>query len=73
MVEIQKNIPYRADQKWPFLKMEVGDSVRFVQSDPSAKTAQRQCHSYGQMYDMKFKTKTVEENGIMVIRIWRAS
>lgn len=54
--------------QWPFKDMSVGDKIVF-NNDFGAK-AQRCCHAYGAMYDMKFKSKKINSAGeIMIERI----
>ena len=62
---IEKNIPIqRGREKYPFLKMEIGDSFVF---SGNRKVIGAAASWYGSRYKMKFTTRSVDGG----VRVWR--
>jgi hypothetical protein len=59
-------------KKYPYDKMSVGDSV-LVPGKREGKHAFKSFFSGGRKYGMKFSMRTVFENGVEGVRIWRVS
>ena len=66
MIKIDKNVPMPSAGKYPFGDMDVGDSF-FV----AGKTAAQMGGTMHFRKPKKFTTRTVTENGVKGIRIWR--
>lgn len=56
---------------WPFEKMEIGDSVDVENS--KRKNATSSAGYYGRSRNKVFKCRTIKENGIKILRIWRVA
>ena len=68
-MEIEKNIPVPQStraRKWPFLDMEVGDSIYFAGEEVNGR-AYRAAASTGMRHNRKYISRR-EDNGL---RIWR--
>lgn len=74
MFEIEKNIPIPGYHcKYPFEKMEIGDSF-FVKeaSDSYRRKVRNAANMFGKKNGCKFKTRSMKnKDGIDGIRIWR--
>ena len=72
-MKIEKGVPLPTnDAKYPFAKMEVGDSFAVTLDDK--KTSSRvstYAHIGGKRLGMKFVVRTVVEKGRKMIRVWR--
>jgi hypothetical protein len=78
-ITIDKDVPMRRDKKrsgskYPFEKMDIGDSfaIPIESSDPTdvqrrLSSAARRMKSQGK----NFSTRTLTEGGVRVVRIWR--
>jgi peptidoglycan/xylan/chitin deacetylase (PgdA/CDA1 family) len=70
--KIEKNVPitggHNGTVKWPFVYMEVGDSVFFPGSKMQGRETQA-AHALGKKHGRKFVCRTVDGG----IRIWRAA
>lgn len=51
---------------WPFKDMAINQVIQF-NKELSLK-AQTACHSYGKMYGMKFKTRTIKDTGECLVK-----
>lgn len=70
MVRIEKGVPLPTNKsKYPFAKMEIGDS--FVVNETTPSRTSTYAHYAGKRLGMKFTVRTVEEEGRKVIRVWR--
>jgi len=71
MYEIEKNIPIEKAvpicQKYPFSKMEIGDS--FVVDGKERFVVRAAAYEYARRYGVKFKTRAIK--GEEKTRVWR--
>ena len=73
--KIQKNVPIppraggRSGSKYPFRKMEVGDSV-FVEGKATKVASAIQAASKANK-GWKFESRAINENGASGVRVWR--
>lgn len=58
------------DRKYPWVEMNVGDSFFIVAPQ---KVLARAAHNAGERYALKFATRTVTENGVAGVRVWRTA
>ncbi len=80
MYEIEKGVPLpegagKERQKYPFGEMRPGDSF-FVPGGATVnahgnKSAYSAASNYGRAHGWKFSARTVTENGVKGVRIWR--
>ena len=68
--EIEKNIPIaagyqKADRKYPFKSMEIGDSFAVVGEEKH--TVRAAAYAYGKSRNMKFRTRRDGDK----MRVWR--
>ena len=73
-MEIEKNVPAPSDNrggpaKYPFVRMEVGDSVLFPECKGSISKEYRAATSVGRTKGWKFVGRTTDEG----FRIWRVA
>lgn len=74
-VKIEKGVPLpRRDGKYPFAKMEVGDSFAVeIENENTPPRVSSYAHIGGKRLGMKFTVRSVVENGKKVIRVWRVT
>ena len=71
---IEKGVPIPESRgggrgKYPFREMEIGDSF-FVAGKSTAKFSAH-VHHHRKRHGLKFTTRTVTEDGVKGVRIWR--
>lgn len=62
--------------RWPFREMEIGDSfsTQFKDGETSTKALRRVDYLYaGKRLGRKYTGRTLEENGVRVVRVWRVA
>jgi len=78
--KIEKGIPLAAEtrgrkRKYPWPEMEVGDSIFVAGQSSHDKGGKRSAYTSAQHYarrrDLKFAVRTVTEDGVDGVRIWR--
>lgn len=72
-IKIDKNVPMppkpASRHIYPWDAMEVGDS--FFAPDPKGELVRAQSYPEGKKRGVKFASRTVTENGVKGVRIWR--
>lgn len=73
--EIEKNIELpkpNFKEKWAFHRLEVGDSFAIPFDDEKEVVRLRTAASaYNQRHRIRLTTRTVYENGVKLLRVWR--
>ncbi len=77
-IQVEKGIPVPprtgggdTTKKYPLSDLEVGDSFFVEGSYEKTKSAQVRASQYGAAHGLKFTTRSVAENGVLGMRIWR--
>lgn len=79
MIKVDKDIPipkYWQRTMYPFANMKVGDSffvpnMKKINGSTMSRKVTMAAYVYGWRHEMKFITRTVTEEGIVGIRVWR--
>lgn len=73
--EVETNIkvpPPNYREKWSFHRLDVGDSFAITYEDEREVVRLRTAASaYGQRHEAKLTTRTVYEDGVKKLRVWR--
>lgn len=78
-IKIDKDVPMRRDKKltgskYPFAKMDVGDSFAIPIESSEPTDVQRRLSSAARRWKASgktFSTRVLTEGGVRVVRIWR--
>lgn len=71
MTQIERNIPFpegRGKTKYPWRELGVGDSFVY---DGSVINAQQSAVHYTRVTGRTFKARTVNEDDLVIVRVWR--
>lgn len=73
-IQIEKDIPLpqrQRNDRYPWAQMDVGDSFAVPSAGPNGKRLHAAASKAAQVLSIKLTCRTLTENGVRVVRVWR--